>query len=67
MGDINFQQEGDQEMVCKDCGDKYLFTVRDQEFFKERGYTPPKRCKPCRVKKKQAINKVAEGRGRDEA
>lgn len=34
------------------CGHKFTFSVRDQEFFAQNGWTPPIRCKPCRVQKK---------------
>jgi len=46
--------EKDLTLTCKDCGAKFAFTEKDQEFFKEKGYEPPKRCKPCRAAKKQA-------------
>lgn len=38
----------DQYIKCCDCGKDFTFPVRDQEFFKQKGFTPPKRCKPCR-------------------
>lgn len=42
----------DQTLVCVGCQDEFEFTERDQEFYEEKGYTPPKRCKTCRAKKK---------------
>ena len=48
----------DQELQCidkgknEDCEGTFVFTARDQEFFAGKGYTTPKRCKPCRIKKK---------------
>jgi DNA replicative helicase MCM subunit Mcm2 (Cdc46/Mcm family) len=42
----------DQELVCKDCGATFLFTEGEQKFFASNGFTPPKRCKPCRQEKK---------------
>jgi CxxC-x17-CxxC domain-containing protein len=41
-----------QELQCSDCGQAFTFTAEDQEFFRERGYSAPKRCKPCRQAKK---------------
>lgn len=38
----------DQTLTCKDCQSPFLFTARDQEFFAQQGFTPPKRCRSCR-------------------
>lgn len=39
----------DKTIVCKDCGQKFTFTAREQEFFAEKGFTnEPQRCKSCR-------------------
>ena len=47
----------DIELVCKDCGEKFMFTVRDQEFYAEKGFqNQPARCKACRDKKKNERN-----------
>lgn len=43
----------DIELTCKDCGSSFTWTDNDQQFYKEKGYTEPKRCKPCREKKKR--------------
>ena len=40
-------------LKCVDCGNDFEFTERDQEFFQQKGFTPPKRCKPCRQVRKQ--------------
>lgn len=37
---------------CIDCQQDFEHTERDQEFYKEREFTPPKRCRSCRNKKK---------------
>lgn len=43
----------DIEIVCKDCGEKFIFTVGEQKFYAEKGLTnQPVRCKACRDKKK---------------
>lgn len=47
----------DIEIVCKDCGEKFMFTVRDQQFYAEKGFTnQPVRCKNCREKRKAERN-----------
>jgi hypothetical protein len=38
----------DQKIKCKDCGQDFIHTESDQEFFAEKKFQPPKRCKPCR-------------------
>ena len=43
----------DKTIVCKDCGKEFIFSVRDQEFYKEQGFeNEPVRCKECRTKRK---------------
>lgn len=44
----------DQTMTCKDCGNEFVFTAGEQEFFAKKGFTPPTRCKDCRDKAKMA-------------
>lgn len=47
----------DKTIKCVDCGTEFVFTARDQEFYAEKGFTnEPKRCKPCRDKKKAEKN-----------
>lgn len=44
----------DEWLRCQDCGDEFLYSTRDQEFYAEKGFTEPKRCIPCRKAKKEA-------------
>ncbi|MDD3048415.1 MAG: zinc-ribbon domain-containing protein [Bacilli bacterium] len=47
----------DKTMTCVDCGETFVFTVSEQEFYKEKGFAnEPKRCKTCRDKKKAERN-----------
>ncbi|MCQ2911004.1 MAG: zinc-ribbon domain-containing protein [Clostridia bacterium] len=47
----------DIKIICKDCGEEFIFSIRDQEFFKQQGFnSQPVRCKSCRQKKKAAMN-----------
>jgi CxxC-x17-CxxC domain-containing protein len=44
----------DKTLVCKDCGNEFVFTAGEQEFFAEKGFTnEPQRCKACRSARKQ--------------
>lgn len=43
----------DKVIVCKDCNTEFVFTVGEQEFYKEKGFTnEPIRCSSCRKAKK---------------
>lgn len=44
----------DQTLECKDCGDDFTFSEKDQDFYKSKQFEPPKRCKPCRDAAKKA-------------
>jgi hypothetical protein len=46
----------DREIICKDCGQPFVFTAGSQQFFVEKGFNDPVRCKPCKAKKQAAIN-----------
>jgi CxxC-x17-CxxC domain-containing protein len=41
-------------LTCSDCGQEFVFTAGEQQFFQERGYSSPRRCKPCRQAKQGA-------------
>lgn len=43
----------DKTLTCKDCGAEFTFTAREQEFFKEKGFSEPQRCPECRRRKKE--------------
>ena len=39
----------DKTIICRDCGEEFVFTASEQDFFAEKGFTnEPIRCKPCR-------------------
>ena len=43
----------DIKIICKDCGEEFVFSVREQEFYKQQGFeNNPVRCKACRDKRK---------------
>jgi CxxC-x17-CxxC domain-containing protein len=40
-------------LICKDCGNSFDFTVRDQMFYAEKGFeNEPQRCRDCRSARK---------------
>ena len=39
----------DETLVCKDCGNEFVFTAGEQKFYAEKGFlNKPKACKACR-------------------
>ena len=45
----------DKTLVCKDCGNEFVFTAGEQEFYAEKGFVnEPQRCKACRDARKNA-------------
>lgn len=47
----------EQTLTCVDCSTQFPFSVSEQEFFAEKGFTnPPRRCKPCRTAAKAGRN-----------
>lgn len=49
------------KLKCQDCGEEFVFSERDQEFYEEKGFLPPKRCRFCRnARKERHLNKKKE-------
>ena len=47
-------------LVCKECGQEFIFTAGEQEFYAEKGVNEPQRCKACRdARKKMQPNRNA--------
>lgn len=43
-------------IVCIDCKNEFVLTEGEQAFYESKEFTEPKRCKECRLKKKQVSN-----------
>lgn len=53
----------DKTLTCIDCGADFTFTAEEQEFFATHQLTnEPKRCKPCREKRKTGSRGGGGGR-----
>ncbi len=50
-GNGNGKKEG-TERTCVECRRTFIFETGEQQFFKMRGLTPPKRCSNCRSKRR---------------
>ena len=43
----------DKTLVCRDCGNEFVFTAGEQAFYAEKGFqNEPTRCKGCRDSRK---------------
>jgi len=49
-------KQKDITIKCKKCENDFVWTVRDQEFYKEKGFRRPAYCKDCRKKTKVVNN-----------
>lgn len=43
----------DRIIECADCKQEFVFTEGEQEFYKEKGFSDPKRCQECRKAAKE--------------
>ena len=41
-------KEDDIILNCRQCGEDFVFSESEQEFYKEKGFDLPRRCKKCR-------------------
>ena len=42
----------DEYIKCVGCGKEFVYTERDQEFYQSKDFIPPKRCRECRIQKR---------------
>ena len=46
----------DKTLTCCECGQEFVFTASEQEFYAEKGFTnEPRRCPTCRQARKQRM------------
>lgn len=54
----------DRTLTCSDCNAQFTFTVGEQEFYQQRGFTnEPRRCPECRAARKSARGEGGGGGG----
>lgn len=45
----------DKTLVCRDCGNDFVFTAGEQDFYSKKGFeNEPVRCNECRASRKKA-------------
>lgn len=58
MNQPNFTQPfQDKSLVCIDCGQVFVFTAGEQEYFSQRALSPVKRCAACRELRRSRISR----------
>ena len=61
MDEILNEMLEDETLVCKECGNDFVFTASEQAFYAEKGFVnKPKCCKACRVNKKNAVKEARQ-------
>ena len=59
--EVKVEMFEDETLVCKDCGNEFVFTAGEQAFYQEKGFVnKPKSCKACRDAKKNAARAARE-------
>ena len=46
-------KDGDISLICSHCGKEFVFTKAEQDFYQEKGFAFPRRCKKCRLVKQK--------------
>jgi CxxC-x17-CxxC domain-containing protein len=56
----------DRTLTCRDCGESFVFSAGEQEFFATKGLTnDPQRCPTCRTAAKRARDTGAQAGSRE--
>jgi CxxC-x17-CxxC domain-containing protein len=42
----------DRTITCADCGQEFVFSASEQQFYADRGFSDPRRCPNCRQQRK---------------
>ncbi len=53
----------DKTLACADCGQQFVFTASEQDFYAQRGFTEPRRCPTCRASRKASRGATGGGGG----
>lgn len=52
----------EKTLTCQDCGKEFAFTVEEQQFHAQKGYTNlPKRCPDCRRTRRDGRSSYSSG------
>jgi CxxC-x17-CxxC domain-containing protein len=49
FSEVSWKMFEDKTLICKECGNEFVFTAGEQQFYEEKGFgNLPLRCKACR-------------------
>ena len=51
-----FSLQTDRTLTCADCGQEFVFTASEQQFYADRGFSDPRRCRNCRAARKAQMS-----------
>jgi CxxC-x17-CxxC domain-containing protein len=51
----------DKTLTCADCGQPFVFSESEQQFYSDRGFTEPRRCPSCRAARKAQRDSGSSG------
>jgi CxxC-x17-CxxC domain-containing protein len=58
--EVHAVEYADKTLVCRECGQEFIFTAGEQEFYQQKGLlNEPGRCPACRANRRAAMS----GRG----
>lgn len=50
----------DTKINCVDCDTQFVLSLGEQRWFKDKGFSMPKRCPDCRARRKEDREKEAK-------
>jgi CxxC-x17-CxxC domain-containing protein len=53
----------DRTLTCADCGQEFVFTGSEQQFYNDRGFSEPRRCRNCRAQRKATMGSGDQSSG----
>ena len=53
----------DRTLTCADCGQEFVFTASEQQFYADRGFSDPRRCRDCRAARKASMGSGDQSMG----
>jgi DNA repair exonuclease SbcCD ATPase subunit len=57
--DMEERKNSDKRIICRQCGREFVFSTAEQEFYEQKGWNQPRRCKECRaIKRDDALRPV---------
>lgn len=51
----------DRTLTCADCGQEFIFSASEQQFYAERQFSDPRRCSSCRASRKASRGERSGG------